>query len=464
MLSSILTTTAVLVLGMGSEAATNERVLGVFVFHRLGDRTAKIWTPVSLTALGANEVHSSGTFYRSRYISSSSDLHIIDMSSDFAVLSQLSVSSPSNPSETLGNGTKVEAPLGGYQYIPVDEVTSGATGSYAENNAWLQGNTNCNNAVVSSNNYFVSPEYKSTYSDTKDFYESLIPVINGTYAPSAANFKNGYGIFDIINVARIHNSSTSSHVSVTNGTLKRLHDLASTHEWNLAYNATDPVRAVPGAVLAGQILNSLQAIVEAKRGSPRFNIQFGAYGSFMSFFGLAQLPVISADFYGITNYASSMTFELSTTSTVEKPTEDDINVRFFYSNGTAALSSLKPFPLFGQKQIALRWASFKTEMNKFAVADTQHWCRICGNNAGECAANSTEHSGDEVGHSKHDGNEVTKPVAGVIGALVAVAVTLSLEALAMLLSDRRIVKRSSPEMASRRRMESDDIKLSQGQK
>lgn len=208
----ILTVTAFLAFGISQSAAASERVLGVYIFHRHGDRTAKAWTPVNLTALGADEVHASGTFYHSRYISSSSDLHIVGMSSDVAVLSQLSVSSPEDNvlhnsatsflqglypptgnSEVLANGTKVEAPLGGYQYIPVDEVTSSATANGAENNAWLQGNSGCNKAVVSSNNYLLSPEYKTTYNDTIEFYQSLLPVVNGTYGPNAANFKNGYG-------------------------------------------------------------------------------------------------------------------------------------------------------------------------------------------------------------------------------------------------------------------------------
>lgn len=198
-------------------AADNERVLGVYIFHRHGDRTAKAWAPANLTALGAKQVYASGTYYRSRYVSSNGDLHIVGMSSDVAAPAQLSVSSPEDTvlhnsatsflqglypptgtSETLANGTKVEAPLGGYQYIPVDEVSSGATSSNAENNAWLQGNSGCNNAVLSSNNYLASPEYKSTFNATKEFYQGLLPVINGTYNSSLATFKNGYGSMSVL--------------------------------------------------------------------------------------------------------------------------------------------------------------------------------------------------------------------------------------------------------------------------
>jgi len=75
-------------------AADSERILGVYVFHRHGDRTAKAWSPVNLTALGADEVHSSGAFYRSRYVSSNADFRVAGLSSETAVLSQLEVTAP----------------------------------------------------------------------------------------------------------------------------------------------------------------------------------------------------------------------------------------------------------------------------------------------------------------------------------------------------------------------------------
>ena len=59
-----------------SAAASNERVVGVYVFHRHGDRTAKAWNPVNLTALGADQVHASGAFYRSRYVASDAGFRV----------------------------------------------------------------------------------------------------------------------------------------------------------------------------------------------------------------------------------------------------------------------------------------------------------------------------------------------------------------------------------------------------
>jgi hypothetical protein len=106
-------------------------------------------------------------------------------------------------------------------------------------------------------------------------------------------------------------------------------------------------------------------------------IQFGAYASFLSFFGLAQLPAVSDNFTGIVDYASAMTFELVTNSTVSStsyPPTDEISVRFLFSNGTAAENPLTVYPLFGQSETVLPWKTFVSEMNKFAIGSQADWC------------------------------------------------------------------------------------------
>lgn len=245
-------------------------------------------------------------------------------------------------------------------------------------------------------------------------------------------------VFDYINVATIHNSSIPSDNLLTKFTLSNLYDYASTHEWNLAYNGSDPVRAIAGSVLAGQIVTALQAIASGNA-APKFNIQFGAYAAFMSFFGLAQLPAASNDFYGICNYASAMVLELVAPSATQL-SEDDLTVRFLWSNGTAAENGLKTYALFGQKETTISWNDFKTGINKFAVANTSEWCTTCGNTSGSCASNSTA---SPASTKSSDNSNITKPVAGVIGALVTLGVILGLEALIILLGGLRLVKKST---------------------
>lgn len=203
----------ILPLAVTSLASAQETVLGVYIYHRHGDRTTKSYPPTVLTDLGYYQVHTSGQAYNARYINSSSPTAIYGISSPTVDNSQITVLAPaddpvlqnsaagflqglypplgSSSSQTLANGTVVEAPLNGYQLIPVNTYAS-STGSNSENSAWLQGSTGCLKAEVSSNEYFSSDEYHTTANQSYDFYQSLLPVINSTFTSAADTYKNAY--------------------------------------------------------------------------------------------------------------------------------------------------------------------------------------------------------------------------------------------------------------------------------
>lgn len=456
---------------------TAETVLGAYIFHRHGDRTSKSYAPTTLTALGADQVFVSGSWYRDNYVKANASSQIRGLATDFPVITQIPITSPFDTvlqnsaqvflqglyppagdasAQTLANGTKVTAPLNGYQYVPVNPVTNAASSGSSEDSGWLQGGSGCGNALVSSNNYFSSAEYLATLSSTKDFYQGLLPVYNATFPAANANFKNGYLIWDFVHVSAIHNTSIPSDNLLTNDTLFQLRTRADQHEWGLAYNASEPVRAIAGAVLAAQVVQSLNTTLTAplsKTSAPRLTIQFGAYAAFMAFFGLAQAPAASPDFYGVVDYASSLMFELVTNATV--PTTSgatmspaDVSVRFLFVNGSASAENPpKPYALFGQKETTLPWATFVSEMNKFAIGDTLDWCKACGNSTGICAASAlspgsgTTNTTNAGGSSS--GGGVSTPVAGVIGALVTLVVILAVEGVVMAVAGLRLVKKGA---------------------
>jgi hypothetical protein len=181
----------------------------------------------------------------------------------------------------------------------------------------------------------------------------------------------------------------------------------------------------------------------------QIGIQFGAYGSFLSFFGLAQLPAVSDNFTGIVDYASSMTFELVTNATVTNssyPTNDEISVRFLFSNGSASENPLTAYPLFGLSETVIPWTTFVDQMNKFAIGDQATWCNKCGNSTGICASPTTSTStgsSPSTTASSFPSGGFSKGVAGVIGAMVTLAVILGLEALIMLVVGLRLVNKKS---------------------
>lgn len=463
-----------------SPVAEAERVLGAYIFARHGDRTPKVFGSTTLTDLGYREVFDTGSYYNDRYISSGSSKQIEGISAEIANPKQISANAPAEnvlqnsafgflqgvyppvgkvASQTLGNGSSVEAPLGGYQLILLSES---ATSKDAEDSTWLQGSTGCQKATVSSNNYFASDMYNKLLSSTKDFYKSLEPMLSGAFASSDMTFKNAYTIFDYLNVGRIHNSTSQfpNKSDLTDEVYHQLISLAGSHEYNLAYNSSDAARAVDGAVLAGEIMSALNDTITSK-GKSKLNVGFGSYGTIFSLFGLLQMPAASINFTGIPDYASSMVFELVTNASgTAFPTDkSDLSVRFLFHNGTiTGGSEPTAYPMYGQSSEVLSWNDFVTKTTDIAVVNDDEWCTMCGNTDGKCASSaSTSSSSGSASTSSTGGSGMSLAVAGVIGAMVTLAVILGLQALFFLIGGFRIAKRNrnSADMSSPAVVEAD---------
>jgi hypothetical protein len=241
----------------------------------------------------------------------------------------------------------------------------------------------------------------------------------------------------------IHNSSIQSESLLTPEVLTQISTLANHHEFDLAYNASEPIRAIAGSTLAAQIIQQLNATLTSA--APLVSIQFGEYASFLSFFGLASLPSVSVNFTGITNFASSMVFELVTNSTPTSnsyPALSEISVRFLFSNGSAAENPLTAYPLFGQSSIELPWTTFLSEMESFAIGNQTAWCAVCGNTSTACSStvSSTAPTATVTSTPSSSGG-LSAAVGGVIGAMVTLAVIVGIEAALLLLAGLRVVKK-----------------------
>ena len=201
---------SLLAFALAAPSVVAETTLGVYIFSRHGDRTPKILGPV-LTDLGYEEIFTSGTYFRDRYIGNGSTSQIHGISPDLVKYSQISTSAPIDNvltpsaqgflqglyppvgptlgSQTLRNGTVVESPMNGFQLIPVQPIS---VGSGSESQIWLQGATGCALAEESSNEYFSSPDFLDLLNSTADFYKSLSPVINATIPENATSYFNAY--------------------------------------------------------------------------------------------------------------------------------------------------------------------------------------------------------------------------------------------------------------------------------
>lgn len=150
---------------------------------------------------------------------------------------------------------------------------------------------------------------------------------------------------------------------------------------------------------------------------------------------------------GIPDYASTMTFELFTAADASAfPAVEDLQVRFLFHNGTMdENSTLNAYPLFGQSSTELSWTEFQREMNRFAVGGQQQWCQACGNNKGVCASVTASSSSSGAGAAGSDSGSrggISKVAAGIIGAMVTLAVVLGLQAAVMLVVGLRVVRKN----------------------
>jgi len=452
--------------------AVAETVHGVVVFTRHGDRTTKHYGAQALTTLGASQNFQVGTSYRERYLDPESDHQILGISPNEYIKSQiyatapnqgilsntataflqglyppLSETDPDLATNTLNNGSDSTAPLDGYQYVLLNGV-----GDESENSIWIKGDDSCPEYTAASKTFTESDVFAQRVEDTKEFYSQFYKYLDDVYdlVPENMTYKNAYTIFDLINVARIHNESSNA-VDVTEEQLFQLRTLADSQEFGLNYNASQPARSVHARTLSGGVLRQLNETVSSK-GKLKFSLISGSYDTFLAFFGVTGLADKSADFQGLPGYASTMAFELFTEDDVEEfPAEEDLRIRWMLKNGTEG--DLTAFPLFGQDEEVLSYSKFLEEMDSIAIRDVGTWCDVCSATIEFCAAYEDETDTSEESENESESESGSKggmcnAVAGVIGAMVTLGVVAIVGAAAFIAMRRQ--KRSLPAVVATR--------------
>jgi hypothetical protein len=401
--------------------------------------TTKHYGAQSLTNLGAQQNFQVGSDYRARYLSSSSSQQILGISEDQYVKSQVYASAPNQgillntataflqgfypplrdldgevASQTLNNGSESVSPLNGYQYV----ILQGESDE-SPDTIWIKGDDGCPTITAASKAFEKSDEFKERLESTKDFYSGFYDVLEPVYdyKPENMTYKNAFDIFDLINVARIHNS-TSMARNVSDDDLVQLRTLADSAEFGYNYNSSQTDRAIHGRTLTAGLLQQLNQIV-ASKAKLKFSLLAGSYDTFMSFFGLANLTDVSDDFFGLPDYSSTMSFELFTlgdASSFPTDVDSELRVRWMFRNGTSG--ELTQFSLFGLDQSSLPWPQFVSEMQKRSIGTVEEWCSVCASEVSFCAAYRDDASYSSTQNSKG----VSNAVAGVIGAMVTLGV------------------------------------------
>jgi Histidine phosphatase superfamily (branch 2) len=467
-------------LTVAAQTVLHEHIWSTIIYSRYGDRTPYILpTANTLTPLGANQMYSAGNRFRDRYLAgtpgngntiiqgispfqlNNDQVSIVSLTDQFVVASAqafmqglyppLQASSNAtfiNGQSQLANGSNVLSPLDGYQYPQIDTASP-----LDLNSIWLEGANNCPIYSTSRSDYFNSPAYANLLTTTRDFYHGLQPaLLNGIFVNSSVNYLNAYLIFDYLNYGSIHNSSFGNNLSLEDLTRAKL--LADNWMWAVYGNTSasglnpgDHIRAIAGRTIANRIVQSLYANINTQGAFDKLTLLFGGFEPMISFAALAGLASDqNPQFSGVPEYGSSMVFELYSLAQNdtgnEYPSTTDLNVRFFFMNGTSDSAELVAYPLFGNgpSGIAMTFSDFVAGMQKFMILSAGDWCETCASYSIFCPALRGGGSNGSPGSRGGSKKALSPVVGGVIGAVVTMAVLGLVIAVAMLFGGIRLYR------------------------
>ncbi|KAH0588327.1 hypothetical protein H2248_004188 [Termitomyces sp. 'cryptogamus'] len=303
------------------------KVLGVIVIARNGDRSSYYQDPYSYagsstetTALGEAESFQLGSLLRSTYLDSSSPSFINGIRSDLvdnnevkarvktgvegsvvfdssiALLQGLFPPNKNNKIQ-LANDTTVVAPLGGYQYVPVETVEPG-------NDRSLESWTDCPAFARHTREFYGSQEFKDKAKDAQSFFKAAKDFVFGR----PTTLENAWNIFDFMNTQLVHNKTYAHRLPPT--LIEQARHFANFHEDGVFSDKhINGVGNIAGRTLLHTIITSLERI--AFNGDPlQFLLVQTTYQPFISFFHQTGIADEHPEYKGIPNFSSAIVIEL----------------------------------------------------------------------------------------------------------------------------------------------------------
>ena len=334
--------------------------------------------------------------------------------------------------------------MNGYQYVTINGMPADSPDLI-----WIAGDQSCPACTKAQSTYYNSTEYLTMAPQLQPFYNKFIPLFQGVLNASQISFANAYNVFDYINVGYIHNATIFNNVSAED--LFQLRTLADNQLYHMYYNASQPNRSIGGQMAAYLVLSRLNQTVSQSNPTVKLTYFASAYSTQMPFWALTNMTTASPNFYGLPDYASTMTFEL------RRPANssgfDDLFVRFGFRNGSNPSTPVTYFPMFGTNATDMAWSDWSKKMSAIAIPSQGDWCDICNSTQSFCvgvSAASTSGSGSSSSTSSESSSSssgLSNAAAGGIGAGVTIGVIAIVEGLIALWyfgNRKKSTARSSP--------------------
>ncbi|KIM77837.1 hypothetical protein PILCRDRAFT_610663 [Piloderma croceum F 1598] len=362
------------------------QVHGVIVLARNGDRHEYYQNPnnyaggfTETTPLGEVQSHQLGNILRSEYFSKDSSSSILGMNTDLVDTHQVHVLVkaggegtvvfdsaiatlqglfPPNPSNkmTLANDTTVIAPLGGYQYVPVETVEP-------SNDRSLESWTDCPAFERHIEAFHNSEEFKKKAEDAKPFLKAVKDYVFGR----PTTLENIWNIYDFVNSELEHNQSYAYRLPPTYK--EQAQGFVNFHENGLFHDKElGRIGNIAGRTILSPILRSLERI--AFNGDPlQFLLIESTYQPFISLMHMAELVNGHPELEGVPDYGSALAIELRRGA---PPAHRDF-LRFKFKNGTSGFETLHAFGHHGD--IPLTEFIYRTE--NYAIGSNREWENAC---------------------------------------------------------------------------------------
>ncbi|KAJ7351393.1 histidine phosphatase superfamily [Mycena albidolilacea] len=371
-------------------------VLGVIVIARNGDRREfnqdpKTYAPslTDSTALGVSDLHGLGKQLRSTYLTPGSASYISSLSSDIADTQQIKVRAkaggegsvvfdsaiallqglfPPNSKNkiTLANGEVVSAPLGGYQYVPLETVEPG-------NDRSMESWTDCPAFQKHVAAFHDSDAFKAKAKDAAPFFQDIKDYVFGR-PTTLENI-----IYDFMNTQLTYNQTYAYRLPPT--LIDQARALADFHEDGVFSDAeANGVGNVAGRTLLHTILSSLERIT-FNDDPLQFMLVQTTYQPFISLFHQTEITKDHPELKAIPNFGAALAIELRRGS----PPDLRDFLRFKFKNGTADPQDWRLiYPFGGHADIPLTEFIYRAEGS--AITSNKQWAQVCGVKPGFSAA------------------------------------------------------------------------------
>ncbi|KZP07656.1 phosphoglycerate mutase-like protein [Athelia psychrophila] len=363
------------------------QVQGVIVIARGGDRSEfyqdpKTYAPTftETTPLGEVQCHALGSLLRNEYFVQGSpsfiqgiraelvDTHQVAVrvkgggegpvvfDSAIATLQGLFPPTPKN-TMTLSNGMQITAPLGGYQYVPVQTVEP-------DNDRSMESWTDCPAFQKHVEAFHKSEEFKKKAAEAEPFFKGVKDFIFGR----EETLENIWNVYDFINSELAHNQTYAFRLPPSYK--DQAQALADYHEAGVfGGKELGGIGNIAGRSTLATVLETLERI--AFNGDPlQFMLLESSYQPLISILKMTGLTKDHPELEGIPDYASALVIELRRGA----PPDTRDFLRFKFKNGTNDFETLHAFG--HNADIPLTEFIFRTE--NYVISSNSQWKSVCG--------------------------------------------------------------------------------------